>query len=70
MSLLVIAAHLAPSSPGVSWWTVTATVAAVIAAGAAMFTVIYARRTVVDGRAAHHQLMQAEHQPPGFNSMS
>jgi hypothetical protein len=60
MSLLVTAAHLAPNSPGVSWWTGTATVAAVIAAGVALVTVIYARRTVVDGRAAHRELMQAQ----------
>jgi hypothetical protein len=62
MSLLVIAAHLPPSAPAVSWWTVIATLAAVLAAGAALVTVIYARRTVVDGRAAHRELMQAQRQ--------
>jgi hypothetical protein len=34
----------------------------VIAAGAALVTVIYARRTVVDGLAAHQELMHAQHQ--------
>jgi hypothetical protein len=62
MSLVVIAARLGPTAPGVSWWTVLATLAAVIAAGAALVTVIYARRTVVDGQAAHRELMQAQRQ--------
>jgi len=57
----VIAAQLLQPAPGPSWWTVIATVAAVAAAGAALVTVIYARRTVVDGRAAHRELMDAEH---------
>ena len=50
MSYPVIAAQLSPPSPGPSWWTVFAIVAAVVAAGAALVTVVYARRTVVDGR--------------------
>lgn len=62
MSLLVTAARLPASSPGVSGWTAIATIAAVIAAGAALVTVIHARRTVLDGRAAHRELMQAERQ--------
>lgn len=60
MSYPVIAAQFSPSSPGLSWWTVFATVAAVVAAVAALVTVIYARRTVVDGRAAHRELMKAQ----------
>ena len=38
----------------------TGTIAAVIAALAALATVIYARRTVVDGRDAHRELMAAQ----------
>jgi hypothetical protein len=38
----------------------TGTIAAVIAALAALATVIYARRTVVDGRDAHRELMSAQ----------
>lgn len=60
MSLLVAAGQHPLTSPGPSLWTVLATVAAVIAAGAALVTVVYARRTVVDGRAAHRELMQAQ----------
>jgi hypothetical protein len=60
MSYSVISAQLSPPSPGPSWWTVFATVAAVVAAGAALVTVVYARRTVVDGRAAHHELMKTQ----------
>lgn len=59
MSFLAIASR-PPPSPGPSWWTVVATLAAVVAAGAALVTVIYARRTVVDGRAAHRELMKAQ----------
>jgi len=53
-------AQLAPTAPGPSWWTVVATVAAVVAAGTAFGAVIYARSTVVDGRAAHRELMKAQ----------
>lgn len=60
MSFPAIAAQLAQPAPGPSWWSVIATVAAVIAAGAALVTTIYARSTVVDGRAAHRELMNAE----------
>lgn len=60
MSFSGIAAQLPLPSPGPSWWTVIATLAAVIAAGTALVTVIYSRRTVVDGRAAHRELMEAQ----------
>ena len=53
-------AQLAPTAPGPPWWTVVATVAAVVAAGTAFGAVIYARSTVVDGRAAHRELMKAQ----------
>jgi hypothetical protein len=38
----------------------TGTIAAVVAAFAALATVIYARRTVVDGKQAHRELMTAQ----------
>lgn len=60
MSFPVLAAQFSASAPSLSWWTVIATVAAVAAAGAALVTIIYARSTVVDGRAAHRELMKAE----------
>jgi hypothetical protein len=60
MSYTAIAAQVPAPSPGLSWWTVFATVAAVVAAAAALVTVVYARRTVLDGRAAHRELMKAQ----------
>jgi hypothetical protein len=60
VSFAGIAAQLPPPSPGPSLWTVIATFAAVVAAGAALVAIIYARRTVIDGRAAHSELMEAQ----------
>jgi hypothetical protein len=60
MAFSVIAAQLSPAAPGPSWWTVIATVAAVVAAGTAFVTIVYARRTVVDGTAAHRELIRAQ----------
>jgi hypothetical protein len=55
VTLLASAASSDP--PG---WEVVSTIAAVAAAVAALVTVIYARRTVIDGRKAHKDLMNEQ----------
>ncbi len=57
MPNLIIAQAHATAASGTSGWTVIATFAAVVAAGAALVTVIYARRTVLDGKSAHSEEM-------------
>ena len=53
---VIAQSHLAVAS-GTSWWTVISTLASVAAVGAALWTVIYARRTVLDGQSAHLEEM-------------